>query len=140
MNQFAVPQFISVENKIIGPITTRQFVLFLLAAFLIFICYKLSDFSLFLLEAVIILGTISLFAFYKPNGQLFHIFLIAFIKTLRKPALRIWKKEKLNYKQIKKVVELKKIEPIIIKPSIRQAKLSELTLIVDTGGSYKGEE
>ncbi len=140
MNQFTIPQFISVENKIIGPITTRQFVLFLFAAFLIFICYKLSDFSLFLLEAVIILGIISLFAFYKPNGQFFHIFLIAFIKTSRKPALRVWRKERLNYKQIKKNTELKKTEPIIIKPSIQQVKLSELTLIVDTGGSYKGEE
>ncbi len=140
MNQLAVPQFISVENKIIGPITSRQFILFLLAGFLIFICYKLSDFGLFLFEAVIILGISSLFAFYKPNGQLFHIFLIAFIKTLKKPALRIWKKEKLNYKQIKKISELKKIEPIMIKPSIQQTKLSELTLIVDTGGIYKGEE
>jgi hypothetical protein len=140
VNQFTIPQFISVENKIIGPITTRQFVLFLFAALLIFICYKLSDFSLFLLEAVIILGIISLFAFYKPNGQFFHIFLIAFIKTLRKPALRVWRKERLNYKQIKKITEFKKTEPIIIKPSIRQVKLSELTLIVDTGGSYKGEE
>ena len=140
MNQLAVPQFISVENKIIGPITSRQFVLFLLAGFLVFICYKLSDFGLFLFEAIIILGVCSLFAFYKPNGQFFHIFLIAFIQTLKKPALRIWKKEKLNYKQIKKFSELKKIEPIIIKPPIQQTKLCELTLIVDTGGIYKGEE
>ncbi|PKL71995.1 hypothetical protein CVV26_03350 [Candidatus Kuenenbacteria bacterium HGW-Kuenenbacteria-1] len=102
MNQFAVPQFISVENTIIGKVTTRQFVIFLIAGLLIFICFKLSDFSLFLLEAVVILVIVSLFAFYKPNGQLFHIFLIAFIKTYRKPALRIWKKEKLSHHQIKK--------------------------------------
>lgn len=140
MNQFAVPQFISVENTIIGKITTRQFVIFLVAGLLIFICFKLADFALFLLEAVIILGTCSVFAFYKPNGQLFHIFFIAFLKTLNKPALRIWKKEKLNYHQIKKISELKKTELIIIKPSIQQTKLSELTLIVDTGGIYKIEE
>ena len=140
MNQFAVPQFISVENKIIGPITTRQFVLFLIAGFFLFVCYKFADFGLFLFEAVIILGVCSVFAFLKPNGQFFHIFFIAFIKTYKKPALRIWKKEELTHHLIKKNFEIKIDERVVVKTSIRQAKLSELTLIVDTGGSYKGEE
>ena len=45
MQQFTVPQFIDVEDKIIGPITTRQFVIMLAGFTLIGISYKLFDFS-----------------------------------------------------------------------------------------------
>ncbi|MEK9130039.1 MAG: hypothetical protein AAB526_01405 [Patescibacteria group bacterium] len=140
MNQFAVPQFISVENKIIGFITTRQFVILLVAFLFVFICYKLSDFGLFLFEAIVILGIASLFAFATPNGQQFHIFFIAFVNTYRRPMLRIWKKDKLTFHQSKKISKIKALEPVAIKPSVQQIKLSELALIVDTGGAYKGEE
>lgn len=40
MQQFLVPQFIDVENKIIGPLTVRQFVIFLIAAGFIFLVLK----------------------------------------------------------------------------------------------------
>ena len=35
MQQFTVPQFIDVEPKIIGPITTRQFLIFLAAGLML---------------------------------------------------------------------------------------------------------
>ena len=48
MQQFVIPQFIDVEDKIIGPITVRQFIIMLAGGGLVFISYKLSDFTLFL--------------------------------------------------------------------------------------------
>ena len=49
MEQFTVPQFIDVEDKVIGPITVRQFIILLFGGGFIFIAYRLSDFVLFLI-------------------------------------------------------------------------------------------
>ena len=48
MNQFVVPQFIDVEDKIIGPITTRQFIIMLAAILMDFVAFKLLTFIFFL--------------------------------------------------------------------------------------------
>lgn len=43
MLQFTVPQFIDVEDKIIGTITVRQFIILLVAAILIAVSYRVLD-------------------------------------------------------------------------------------------------
>ena len=48
MQQFTVPQFIDVEDKVIGPITVRQFIIMLAGFLAIAICYKLLDFAAFI--------------------------------------------------------------------------------------------
>jgi hypothetical protein len=45
--RYAVPQFIDAEDKILGPLTTRQFVTMLSVVGIIFVTYKLADFLLF---------------------------------------------------------------------------------------------
>ena len=50
MQQFVVPQFIEVEDKILGPITVRQFLIMLIAGILIFIVYRFADTALFLMQ------------------------------------------------------------------------------------------
>jgi len=81
MQQFVVPQFIDVENKIIGPITTRQFVIFLVGALFIGAAYKLFDFALFITVGILILGICGIFAFGRINGRPFHYFLLNLIQT-----------------------------------------------------------
>jgi len=69
---FAVPQFIDVENKIFGPITTRQFILVMIAGMLDFIFYKLLYFNAFIFLSVPITGIFCIIAFLKINGMPFH--------------------------------------------------------------------
>ncbi len=47
MQQFVVPQFIEVEDKIFGPITIRQFLILLGAFVLIFLGWRFGDFLIF---------------------------------------------------------------------------------------------
>ncbi len=142
MQQFVVPQFIDIENRIIGPITVRQFLIMLVAGLFIFICYKLSNFTSFIIETVIIVVVFSLIAFFKVNGQPVHYFVLNFIQTLIRPRLRIWQKiinrEEIEYK-IKQPVQETKILPSR-KQMISSTRLEELALIIDTGGVYQGEE
>jgi len=140
MRKFIVPQFIDVESKIFGPITTRQFLIILSGLLVGFLAYKLSDFTLFLLEAFVIFVLIIAFAFAKVNGAPFHIFLLNYIVTLKSPKIRIWKRE--PYQKPATLADKdKKIESEIIvkKRTSPVSNLSELSLIVDTGGAYRGE-
>ncbi|MBU0457919.1 PrgI family protein, partial [Patescibacteria group bacterium] len=63
-----VPQFIDVESKIFGPITMRQFITVLVAVFLEFIIYKLSDFTLFLVLSAVVFPAAGAMAFMKIGG------------------------------------------------------------------------
>lgn len=140
MQQFTVPQFIDVESKIIGPITTRQFVIFLVAAVLIGVCYRLFDFSLFITIAVIIVIVAGMFAFIKVNGRPFHLFILNAIQTIRRPRLRIWNNSAVMEVQERQI----DISPIAAKPApkeyYKKSRLAEVALIVDTQGRYKGEQ
>lgn len=139
--RFIVPQFIDTEDKIWGPITVRQFVMILVGMLFGFIAYKLADFSLFLFSAIIIAIFVGVFAFYKVNGAPFHTFALNFIETtFKKPALRVWHKQHIKTEEYKsKKDKDTKQEIIVPKRLVSSRKLSELSLIIDTGGVYKGE-
>jgi hypothetical protein len=142
MQQFVIPQFIDVEDKIIGPITTRQFIILLVAAMILFIIYKLATFTFFLIFGLPIFGISVVLAFIKINGQPFHFFLLNVMQTARRPNLRVWNKELTNeelQRNLKKE-EVKVTPPRPVKEALEETKLSELSLIVNTGGAYKGEE
>lgn len=138
--QFVVPQFIDVEDKILGPLSVRQFIIIIIGTGLIFAAYRFADFSLFLVEAIT-LGVLTMaFAFLRVNGRPFHLFVLNFSQTLRKPKLRIWRrvisKEELS---LPKVLAPPK-QQLMAKTLPSQSRLSELALIVDTGGVYKQED
>lgn len=140
MQQFTVPQFIDVEDKIIGPITTRQFLILLGAAIIIAVCYKIFDFSAFLTISIFIFIVAAVFAFWKINGRPFHLFILNLIQTLKRPAIRVWNNA-IKIFPIEEEAAPIKVEKEII-PERRQytsSRLAELALTVDTKGGYRGE-
>jgi hypothetical protein len=141
MQQFVIPQFIDVEDKIIGPITTRQFIILLGVTIILFIAYKLLTFLYFLAFGIPVFGLGIVLAFIKVNGQPFHFFLLNLIQTMRRPKLRVWNKESTvdELRQYLKKEEVKIIPPRPVKERMVATKLAELSLIVNTGGVYKGE-
>lgn len=141
MDQIVVPQFLDVEDKIIGPITVRQFIEMLIGGMIIFIFYKLFDFSLFAVSGLLVLGVTLIFAFLKINGQPFHYFLLNFLDTLKSPKLKVWKKD-LSTEDLNKQEKKERKHTSTVSPyhhPVTSSKLSELALIVDTGGVYQGE-
>lgn len=143
MQQFNVPQFVDVEDKIIGPITTRQFIIMVAGGLFIFIWYKALTFWWFAGSSLVTILLVALLGFIKVNGQPFHYFLINLIETLKRPALRVWSKE-VNIKEIKKRLKSQE-EPLppaapIARKHYTGSRLAELSLIVDTGGAYEGGE
>ncbi len=139
MMQFTVPQFIDVEDKIFGPITVRQFIIMLVTALLIALSYRLFDFALFIVAGLFLFTIGTTFAFVKINGAAFHFFLLNLIETLKKPRLRIWRKDD-TLKAGLEFDNLPEKKPVVISArQYSQSRLNELSLIVDTQGSYQGE-
>jgi hypothetical protein len=140
--KYVVPQFIDVEDKIMGPITVRQFVILLAMALFQFLAYKIFDFSLFLVVAIALFMFGATLAFFRVNGQPFHFFLLNLVQTLRRPRLRIWDKN-LTDAELNFIIKVPPPPPPrkrIYKEALGTTKLNELSLIVNTGGVYNPED
>ena len=136
-----MPQFIDVEDKIIGPITVRQFIMGIVAALFFFLAYKFADLALFVLEAVVIIGFYALFAFIKVNGRPFYYFLLSIIRSIKRPQLRVWNREMTFLQNVPWRESAP--TPVLVAPErvrLVEQELSQLSLLVDTGGRYRPEE
>ncbi len=66
--RFQVPQFIEKESKLIGPLTLRQFLWFLLSGFLILVLqFFLSGTNLIIVAAILLLFSVAM-AYGKLQG------------------------------------------------------------------------
>jgi len=140
--RYVVPQFIEVEDKIIGPLTVRQFLILLITVFVMFIEYKLADFGLFLLIGILTFIIGGVFAFFRINGQPFHFFCLNLIQTFRRPGLRVWDKEYSDGELMDIIKKPPPPPPVarIRKEPLAATKLTELSLVVNTGGVYNPED
>jgi hypothetical protein len=94
--QFQVPQFIDIEDKIIGPFTLKQF-LYLAAGFgLIFSLYFVLKFFIWLIFAIIIAAISVALAFVKINGRPFIKIITSMMNFYLKPQIYVWQPEKPN--------------------------------------------
>ncbi len=143
MEQFVVPQFIDVEDKIIGPVTVRQFVVLIIGGGSIFLCYKIFTLPVFLPLAFIMGCLIVLIGFVKINGRPFHMFMLGMVQTMLRPKIRIWNKLFTSLNIVKKDGSLRKEDApmvVVAKSPIGKSRLSQLALTVDTGGLYRGNQ
>ncbi|MEI6378501.1 MAG: PrgI family protein [Candidatus Falkowbacteria bacterium] len=136
MQQFTVPQFIDVEDKVIGPLSVRQFIILISGAVLIAICYKAFDFTLFVVSGILITFVAALFAFVKISGMPFHFFLLNLFITLNHPGLRVWGKWWEQTLDAEAPIFAEK--PIVLPRLYSMSHLNKLSLIVDTKGYYAG--
>lgn len=92
MKQFQVPQFIDVEDKILGPITMRQFFIMLIPMGAGILLYFLLKFWLVVIILIPVTIGSAVFAFFKPYGMKFSRFFGAFLAFQMRPRMYIWKK------------------------------------------------
>jgi hypothetical protein len=67
--RYQVPQFVDIEDKIIGPLTLKQFLMYLVAVMCLIPVYIASDLSLFITIALPILGIAAAFAHIKIGNK-----------------------------------------------------------------------
>jgi len=90
--QFKVPQFIDIEDKIIGPLTLKQFIYLLGGLGVIAISWFYFKLGVFIIISIPILILSLGLAFFKVNGRPLISILGSLIKYMTKPKLYLWKK------------------------------------------------
>jgi len=138
--QYAVPQFIEIEDKVIGPLTTKQFLYLVAGGVFLLITWALADVGLFILLAVLTFAVIIPFAFVKINGRPFEIYLIAAVKFFTSPKVRLWLRD-IGTSHIKtsdnnkrgKVISKAQTQKVGDK-SFNRSRIQELSQILDMGG------
>lgn len=92
--RFQVPQFVDIEDKIIGPFTLKQFLMYVVAAMLLVPVYIYSDLSLFITIALPILGVAAVFAHLKIYGRSFSQVVFSAFSYASKGQLYLWRRKK----------------------------------------------
>jgi len=134
--EYQVPQFIEVEDKIVGPLTFKQFIYIAGAAGIcvVFFVY-LPIWLAFLLSAPVV-GLASALAFYRVNGKSFIEMLEAGFNYYTGAKLFLWKhkdpsaKEK-NAAAAAAAAADAAARPVRGTPKLTRGKLSELAWSLD---------
>ena len=135
--QFRVPQFIEVEDKLIGPLTFKQFIYVVGSGAMAFVIYSLMPVKFL----GIIFGLPALafgigLAFVQVNNKPLVFTLEAAFNYFRKNRLYIWKKVP-KKGVVKKVEEEVEEEETSFVPRLSQSKLKELSWGLDVYDSEK---
>ena len=97
--QFPVPQFTDVEDKIIGPLTIKQFGIVFGAGVIVFLGYSASKSILVLIFLALLFGVPALaMAFAKINGRPIYNSLGFYVKFAMSPKILIFHKEAVSSK------------------------------------------
>ncbi len=126
--RYQVPQFIDVEDKIVGPFTIKQFVYLAGGVGMCFVVYNYLPFLLSILIIAIIIPLSLALAFYKINNKPFIDFLEAAFVFYTKQNLYIWKKEQ---KKIQKTEDVIKSQKQVYVPKLSDSKLKEMSWSLD---------
>ncbi|HRH24812.1 MAG TPA: PrgI family protein [Candidatus Paceibacterota bacterium] len=124
--QFKVPQFIDIEDKVVGNLSFKQFAYLAGGAGLCYISIRLlpSFVSLFLVPALA--GLALALAFIKINEKPFAHILEAFVRYYLKSRLYLWKKQKSKPQNISNT---KESSPL--RATLSESKLKTLSWSLD---------
>lgn len=90
--RFQVPQFIEVEDKIVGPFTLKQFIYLAGGAGIIFIIWRALPLFLAIIPIVLVASLSLALAFYKVNNRPFINILESIFTYFISSKLYLWKK------------------------------------------------
>lgn len=133
MRQYQVPQFITVEDKVIGPLTVKQ-ALYVGAGVLLIVFAKLFFEPFLFWPIAALVGSLSgALAFITINGIPFPAILKNAVLYFIKPHLFVWKKREPKKQREKEEMQKKKQKDILIKniPKMSKSKLSDLAWSLD---------
>ncbi|MEA1910032.1 MAG: PrgI family protein [Patescibacteria group bacterium] len=144
-----IPQNIDKEDKLVGPLTLKQFLYILGAAAVIFVAYQgyiigyLFDYEFFIVSIIAALIAVA-FAFLKINGRPFIVFVLNLIEFWFSNKKITWQKDE--------KIDLPKEETLVTdarntietktpqdtnEDSPKKSELEKLAHVLDSGGKIK---
>ena len=145
--QFQVPQFVDVEDKIFGPLTAKQFLMFVVNALIVAALYVALPLPATVALAIPITIFFLLLAFYKVNGRSFVWFLYAILHYLLTGKLFLWERRGETPKI--RISSITATETTLVRRGIRalerggaaaESRIQQLARILDTSGKVVEED
>jgi hypothetical protein len=134
--RFSVPQFIDVEDKIVGPLTLKQAIYTVGSVGLAVGLYIKMGIFWAIIFGLPVLFLAFLLAFVKIHGQPFIHVLYSATFYMIKNKLYLWKKtSKENIQTNTNKIQKQTIKPTSVR--VTQSKLKELAWTLDTKDSFK---
>ena len=136
--RFQVPQFIEIEDKVVGPLTIKQFMYIAGGAGMAFVAYRFLPLfiSIFVIAGVVALALA--LAFYKINNKPFIDTLEAAFSFYTGEKLYIWNKKDKKIEP-KKTSDAAMPSPQVSVPKLSDSKLKELSWSLDVN-EHLGEK
>ncbi len=137
MGQYKVPQDVEAEDKLIGPLSLRQFIYIVIAvawAGLMFTILWHINFILFFVATLPVSGFFVLLGVGRRQEQSFENYFVAMVRFVVVPRIRLWQKDVSNEVIVK---ESPKKETYAIDKHVNTGSLKQLALIMDTRGNMK---
>lgn len=134
--EYQVPQFIEVEDKIIGPLTLKQFIYIAGAGGLCVVFFAYLGLMFAIILSIPVVALASALAFYKINGKPFIEVLEAGFNYYTRAKLFLWKRRevKAGEEQAASVAAAAAAEAAALPrgtPKLTRGKLSELAWSLD---------
>lgn len=133
--RFKVPKDVDIEDRIVGPLTLKQLGWLGGGMVLCIVLWKVVDFQLFVVLAVIIVGLSTGFAFVRPYNQTLIAFCGSVLLFLTKPKQYLWRRVGINFPREKTPGKKNGHNLLpLTKKGLPEKKVSELAGTLDTGG------
>ncbi len=129
---YNVPQFIDIEDRIVGPLTAKQLLwMFAMGGVLLILWATIDNkINFFIVGIPVSLAFVAL-AFYRPYGQPLSKFIAsAFLFTV-KPKVYFWRRENMLERKTK-IKSIKNADFVQEKKKIKQDELHKLSEILDS--------
>ncbi|HLN19221.1 MAG TPA: PrgI family protein [Patescibacteria group bacterium] len=128
---FNVPQFLDIEDKIVGPLTAKQLGWLGLGGVVMLVFWNFLDTQAFIIAAVIIAGVFGAFAFYRPYSQPLISFLTSSVYYGFRPRMYVWHRLPEKIEISKKGKQKNNEVGIHERKKINENKIDELSKILD---------
>jgi len=144
--KFQVPQFVDVEDKIFGPLTAKQFVMFVMNALIIAAFYVALPLGATVALAIPLTIFFFLLVFYKVNGRSFVWFLYAVLHFAFTGKLFLWERRGETPKV--RISSISTVESVLARRGLRlqgrvptmETRIQQLARILDTTGRVVDED
>lgn len=144
MGQYKVPQDVEAEDKLIGPLSLRQFIYVVIGlawAGLMFLILRPNNSPSpavnYIIMAVLIIpitGFFLLMGFGRRKEQSFEKYFAAVVRFYFVPRIRVWDKDLSTVELVKEEV---KPPEVITEKNVPKSSLEQLALVMDTHGTMK---
>jgi hypothetical protein len=131
--QFSVPQFIDVEDKIVGPLTGKQTIYLIMGGGVLLLSFTFFSLVFALIISVIVAPLTLGFAFYRPKGLPLSRYVTNILDYFTTNHLYLWRREPTMtmYKMVqKKHVVMEQPEKYVPRSRIR-----DLANLLDTSAA-----